>query len=108
MPTTASSFFKGTCTRGIYESLGTPPPQDNLWVFGGIGCANLSGLCSSDHAPGVDGTCRRPQPVPQNPRLSAPSRFNRVAILRYIQGAWILGQERGLSAGGPTGWRLAA
>src|SRR6266849_3279037 len=26
--------------------------------------------------------CRRPQPVPQSPRLSAPSRFNRVAILR--------------------------
>src|SRR6266851_5192394 len=26
--------------------------------------------------------CRRPQPVPQNPRLSAPSRRNRVAILR--------------------------
>ncbi len=29
------------------------------------------------------GLCwRRPQPVPQNPRLSAPSRRNRVAILR--------------------------
>jgi hypothetical protein len=40
------------------------------------------GPLPADHPQGPDQEAKPPQPVPQNPRLSAPSRRNRVAILR--------------------------
>jgi hypothetical protein len=45
VPTTASSFFKGTCTRGIYDSLGTPPPQDNLLVSAVLDARSYPACC---------------------------------------------------------------
>ena len=40
----AFAFFKGACTRGIYDNLWTPPGQDKLLAAGGMECVNLSGL----------------------------------------------------------------
>ena len=41
----AFAFFRGTCTRGIYDKIyGRLPPQDDSAGTGGAGCANLSGL----------------------------------------------------------------
>ena len=40
----AFALFKGTCTRGIYDNLWTPPVQGDSSAVGGIGCVNLSGL----------------------------------------------------------------
>ena len=40
----AFAFFRGTCTRGIYDNLWTPPGRDEHLAALGIGCVNLSGL----------------------------------------------------------------
>lgn len=40
----AFAFFRGTCTRGIYDNLWTPPGRDEHLAAFGIGCVNLSGL----------------------------------------------------------------
>jgi len=40
----AFAFFKGTCERGIYDNLWTPPAQGDLVMPAGVGCTNLSGL----------------------------------------------------------------
>ena len=40
----AFAFFKGTCRRGIYDNLWTPPMQGDSSAVGGMGCVNLSGL----------------------------------------------------------------
>ncbi len=52
----AFAFFKGACTRGIYDNLWTPPLQGDFDEVSGAGCANLSGLLRSDDAPGHDGS----------------------------------------------------
>jgi transposase len=40
----AFAFFKGSCERGIYDNLWTPPAQGDLLTSAGVECTNLSGL----------------------------------------------------------------
>ncbi|PZM08610.1 hypothetical protein CPY51_28435 [Rhizobium tubonense] len=40
----AFDFFRGTCTRGIYDNLWTPPGQGKHFMALGVRCVNLSGL----------------------------------------------------------------
>jgi transposase len=46
----AFAFFRGACSRGIYDNLWTSPAQGDLLVRR-LECSNLSGLLRDDSRP---------------------------------------------------------